>query len=463
MQYQVEQQVLINSNKYNVQILNNETSSHYPKPPFHNMINAKFGVLQTQCVMDTGATISIVSEAFLDKIPKKLIKTLPHQHIVIHGVGGFKKQVREQVELTFTINGRKFTERFYSMSNAFNVILGLPFLSKYNAIVNMASSEITLDGQKFQLKPPSMRSSLVKLCNDEIIPAYTIKTVQVRLNKPVISEVMYVCAISSLQRNQPDLETVESVISQQHTLCRIVNNSNEPIALSKDTAVALARNVHSNNVLELHRLYLDDQEPMSGDVACECITCLNHDDLQPPHNEGRLVNGSQPRDGQPAVTREPQPAARGPAQSSSAESGHMRSSQGHSNQTADRTGKQLNGNFYNMHESRNINNDLKCKCNATSDLTCDQFNFSVDLRNLFNKFPQHNVNIDAINADNSHGISANQEFENHQQVHGMDAKPITNKFQCHLKNVNNEHKNKTKSPSVNKTSQIADRNDENDP
>ena len=465
LQYQVEEQVLNNSNQYNVQILNNETSSHYPKPPFHNMINAKFGVLQTQCVMDTGATISIVSEAFLDKIPKKFIKILPHRHIVIHGVGGFKKQVREQVELTFTINGRKFTERFYSMSNAFNVILGLPFLSKYNAIVNMASSEITLDGQKFQLKPPSMRSSLVKLCYDEIIPAYTVKTVQVRLNKPVISEVMYVCAISSLQRNQPELETVESVISQQHTLCRIVNNSNEPIALSKDTAVALARNVHSGNVLELHHLYLNDQEPMNEDVACECIKCLNHDDLQPPRNEGRLVNGSQPRDEQPAVTSEPQPATRGPAQSSSAESGHMRSSQRHSNQTADGTGKQLNGNLYNINESRNVNNDLKCKCNATSDLTCDQFDFSADLQNMFGEFPVNTVNINTTNADIPNNISASEEFENHQKVHSFDAKPNESKFQCQLKNVNKNGGNghKTKSKHVNKTSQVTEGNDENDP
>ena len=349
------------------------------------------------------------------------------------------------------------------MSNAFNVILGLPFLSKYNAIVNMASSEITLDGQKFQLKPPSMRSSLVKLCNDEIIPAYTIKTVQVRLNKPVISEVMYVCAISSLQRNQPDLETVESIISQQHTLCRIVNNSNEPIALSKDTAVALARNVHSSNVLELHHLYLDDQEPMSEDVECECMNCLPHADLQQPENEGESQFQYQHTAAQQSGHggSPPDDSSDVPGQARSSQNG----AQGQSMRTtppASSSGEQFNGQISNQIGS-NMKNKEKCKCNVNSELTCDQFNFSVDLQNLFNEFPQHNVNINAINADNSHGISANQEFENHQQVHGMDAKPITNKFQCHLKNVNNEHKNKTKSPSVHKTSQIADRNDENDP
>ena len=338
LQYQVDEQALSN---FNVEILNNETSSHYPKPPFNNLINAKFGELQTQCLLDTGATISCIATHFLDKIPRKFVKTLSHRSIVIQGFGGFQKRVKERVELTFTINGRKFSEQFYSISHSYNVILGLPFLKKYKAILNMANSEITLDGQTFQLKPPSMRSSLVKLCNHEIIPAYTIKTVQVKLNEPVISEFMYVCAVSSLRRTQPDLELVESLISHQNTLCRIVNNFNEPIALSKDTAIALARNVHSNDVLKMHHLFENDQVATSDDVQCECAKCLHHNDLQPPHNEGRSVNGSQPRDGQPTVTREPQPAAKGPAQSSSAESGHMRSSQGHSNQTADGTGKQI--------------------------------------------------------------------------------------------------------------------------
>ena len=119
---------------------------------------------------------------------------------------------------------------------------------------------------------------------------------------------MYVCAVSSLHRIQPDLEIVESLISHQNTLCRIVNNSNEPIALSKDTAIALARNVHSNDVLEMQHLFENDQVITNDDVQCECNKCLNHDDLQSPHNEGMSVNGSQHRDGQQAVTREPQPA-----------------------------------------------------------------------------------------------------------------------------------------------------------
>ena len=95
------------------------------------MINAKFGILQTQCLLDTGATISCIATHFLDKIPMKFVKTLPHGSIFIQGVGGFQKQLKERVELTFTVNGRKFSEQFHSISHSYNIILGLPFMKKY--------------------------------------------------------------------------------------------------------------------------------------------------------------------------------------------------------------------------------------------------------------------------------------------------------------------------------------------
>ena len=123
IQYQTDVHDLTNSSEYDVEILNNETSaSHYTKSPYHNILHAKFGVLQTQALCDTGATISCISQAFLDKIPRNFVKRLPNCKIIIHGVGNFQKRVREQVELSFTINGKKFTERFYSKPNSQNCL-----------------------------------------------------------------------------------------------------------------------------------------------------------------------------------------------------------------------------------------------------------------------------------------------------------------------------------------------------
>ena len=438
IQYQTDVHDLTNSSAYNVEILNDETSaSHYTKSQYYNMLHAKFGVIQTQALCDTGATISCISQAFLDKIPRKFVNRLPKCNIIIHGVGNFQKRVTEQIELSFTINGKKFTEKFYSMPNSQNVILGLSFLSKYKAIVNLPEAEITLDGHIFKLQSPSTRSSLAKLCHNEIIPAYTNKAIQIKLNKPVISESMFLSALSSLERINPEVTIVNSVISNQHTLCRIINNSNEPIALPKGTAVALARNIHSNDVLEMTDFFETVPTFDNDDVECDCAKCLHHEDLQQTQ-EGKSGTGSagsaaKPDELQQSTTRglQPTPATRGP-QHLTPEPGQARSTQdGATMQESTRssgvvstsTDRKFNVN-YNPNE---VKLQTKCKCNSKNDLTCDQFDFSTTLHTLFMDSSTNTPTANVMNTDVPNNVSSEQEFHNHQKLH-------SNSFKCRLKN-----------------------------
>ena len=103
---------------------------------------------------------------------------------------------------------------------------------------------------------------------------------------------IYVCVCSTFTAKN-DLEIVESIVSHQNKFCRIISNSIESIAFSKDTAIALAGNVHSNDVFEVHHMFENAQATTNDDVQCECAKYLNHDDLQTPWNEGRSDNKSQ--------------------------------------------------------------------------------------------------------------------------------------------------------------------------
>ena len=77
----------------NIEILNSEINTHSSGMQFHNMIRAKIGVLQTQCLIDTGASISVIAEHFLDKIPPKFIKKLPNKFTLVHGIGHFQQKI----------------------------------------------------------------------------------------------------------------------------------------------------------------------------------------------------------------------------------------------------------------------------------------------------------------------------------------------------------------------------------
>ena len=83
---------------------------------------------------------------------------------------------------------------------------------------------------------------------------------------------------------------------------------NEPIALSKGTAVALAHNIHSNDVLEMTDFFETVPTFDNDNVECDCAKCLYHDDLQQTQ-EGESETGSA---GSAAKMDEiPQPTTRG--------------------------------------------------------------------------------------------------------------------------------------------------------
>ena len=178
---------IINTNIINqTNVQNNDKCVHCSSGyKWQNMLRAKFGNIQSECLLDSGASLNVVSSNFLSKIPQQFVEKLPHRNTIILGVGNYQTKVDCRVRLTFKINNTKFTDDFYCFNNTFNVILGWPFLKRHNSNVNFDTSEVTLDGSKLPMHAPSTRSTMVTTCRDEIINALTISEIRVKLAKPV--------------------------------------------------------------------------------------------------------------------------------------------------------------------------------------------------------------------------------------------------------------------------------------
>ena len=102
---------------------------------WQTMIRAKCHHIPTEFLLDSGASLNVLSSQFLAKIPSKCVEKLSKRNIIIHGVANFETKVESQVRLTFSVNGVKFTDDFHVIPNNFN-ILGNPFLKKNKAIIN---------------------------------------------------------------------------------------------------------------------------------------------------------------------------------------------------------------------------------------------------------------------------------------------------------------------------------------
>ena len=71
LQYHVTDTDNTNSMDNNTFAQNNENGSSTCAMQFHNMLRAKFAHLKTQCLVDTVASINVISDQFLSQIPSK--------------------------------------------------------------------------------------------------------------------------------------------------------------------------------------------------------------------------------------------------------------------------------------------------------------------------------------------------------------------------------------------------------
>ena len=235
---------------------------------WQTMIRAKCHHIPTEFLLDSGASLNVLSSQFLAKIPSKCVEKLSKRNIIIHGVANFETKVESQVRLTFSVNGVKFTDDFHVIPNNFN-ILGNPFLKKNKAIINFDTNEVTLNDSKFSMHTPSTRSTTVKTVSDLVVAAFSIQEIRVKLNKRITSDNMLVTGLNSVEQRFPGLTIVPAMVNTQNTMLRVVNENNTPVCISSQTALAIARNFNPNAITQFADFYeeceSDSAEEMTGE------------------------------------------------------------------------------------------------------------------------------------------------------------------------------------------------------
>ena len=176
---------------------------------------------------------------------------MPSDIANIYGVGNIIQDISTKLQLDFHIGQQKFTNIFYALQNKYPLILGLDFLTKFNAKLDFENSKIELNKQMYDLIPPPTRSTLVKSKHAQIIDAYTSMDIPVVLTKPVETASMLVEPISSLHRTVPGLEIPLAVVSSQYTCIRVTNDTDTPLPISPGCVLAIARSVALNDITEM--------------------------------------------------------------------------------------------------------------------------------------------------------------------------------------------------------------------
>ena len=240
-------------------------SDSYDPNVFDNHLMVQLGKHRVGALVDTGATVSCISHALLNKLHPKSVQYFKSDITHVSGVGGKKHEISDLVQVDFHVGDHRFTQKFYALHNPYSLILGMDFMRKYSAKLDFENSSIELNSNLFDLVPPPSRSTLVKLKEDTLIQAYTSQDVNVMMSRELTSCFSLVEPISSLTRKFPDLTLVDGLVSSHDTMCRLANDSDSAIVVPKGTVVALARCIAVNCVTEIGDFVEPDDDDDESD------------------------------------------------------------------------------------------------------------------------------------------------------------------------------------------------------
>lgn len=215
-----------------------------------NTLEINIGNMATVALVDTGATISCMSEALLDKIQPKYVKYLTNDISHIYGVGSKQHDISHKVQLEISVEGHKFTQNFYVLKNQYSLILGMDFITKHKVKLDFENSLTQIGEHTFKLHPPPGRATLLRAAESTLISPNSAEIVNATLSKQPKFDTLLSEPVNALTRKYPGLISAEAVISSANPLCRLVNSTEAPISVPAGTVIAIARTISVNAITE---------------------------------------------------------------------------------------------------------------------------------------------------------------------------------------------------------------------
>ena len=180
-------------------------------------------------LVDTGATISVISKKFLNSVESSLHKITPIVpfNIVLSIENSNDFKVTEKAEMCFKINNQAILWHFYIIDNLTNnIVLGMDFLNEY---------EVTIKCNPFSLElKPNVKQKPKK--------PFSEKTEYTNNKTVATSDVIYPSACDSLlgfpnPATKPSIPSSESDFSSTSFTTTTIASSNKNIRVSHDTTI----------------------------------------------------------------------------------------------------------------------------------------------------------------------------------------------------------------------------------
>lgn len=229
-----------------------------------NTILCKLGATNVNCLLDTGAAISCISERFLLKSNVKYIDLGQPDITAVTGVSGQKLGVVKKVTIAVKISNVLIDCDFYVIKDLQQqIILGLDFMQKHNVEIDFRNKTVYIQDKTIETRINQSNSGVAKPLRSVSIPARSQVDIPVFVSRRKSGDIVLLEPVESLTDNQLVGARCLVKISKRKTVVRILNPGDEPVTLVRRKAVATAHDVHVNSI-----------QPLANDSPNPCCASL---------------------------------------------------------------------------------------------------------------------------------------------------------------------------------------------
>lgn len=264
-----------NANEYNA--CKNNPSVSILTSIHRNTILASIGGKRAQCLLDTGATVSCISNAFLSKTNLYNTKLQPTDISEISGVGGERHKILGILKVPIVISSAQFLFDFYVLPELQHpVILGVDFMDAHKVEMDFNKKTVFIKDKLVRTSIMQSDAGLARVHRPTEIPPNSQMNVIVRVSRRKSGDQVLLEPAPSLNTRNLAGAKCMVTIQKRTAVISIINPTDEPVYLPINTVVATVSDV---DIDELYPLTEDADENSQPAAHCSNINISSKEEL----------------------------------------------------------------------------------------------------------------------------------------------------------------------------------------
>jgi len=235
-----------------------------------NTINVKVAFMSVSCPIDSGASVSVISETMLNKFPPYCYRIIDGKLPVVFIASGQPLQVTKAAELTLNVNGLLLPFTFNvspSLSTGHAIIIGKDFLTEFDCVINVAAKSLSFYHDLTCVNMQTRRtgpSCVAKVTKDVLIPARS--EIIMPLDVFNVTDYSTYELTPTHDLSKKSIAMARAVVQpiNGRVNCRIMNPTNTVVSLKRHTVIGTLQYVPVNAIVQLNSPSDIDEQLLSA-------------------------------------------------------------------------------------------------------------------------------------------------------------------------------------------------------